>query len=40
MMLLISVKRRNYRTHFWHMRKDDAINIMKHFYFNEKNGLL
>ena len=26
---IISVKGSNYRTHFWYMSKDDAINIMK-----------
>ena len=25
---IVSIKGNDYRIHFWHMRKDDAINIM------------
>ena len=35
-----SVKRSDYRIHFWHMSKDDAINLMKNSNLNEKRGLL
>ena len=28
------------RIHFWHMSKDDAINIIKNYNLNEKSGLL
>ena len=33
---IISVKGSDYRIHFWHMRKNDAINIMKNSNLNEK----
>ena len=26
---IVSIKRNDYRIHFWYMSKDDAINIMK-----------
>ena len=28
------------RIHFWHMSKDDAINITKNYNLNKKSGLL
>ena len=37
---ILSVKRTGYRIHFWHMSKDDAINIIKNSDLNEKCGLL
>ena len=37
---IVSVKRSDYRIHFWHMSKDDAINIMKNSNLNEKSGSL
>ena len=37
---IFSVKGSDYRIHFWYMRKDDAINIMKSSDLNEKTGLL
>ena len=37
---VVSVKRSDYRIHFWYMSKDDAINIMKNVDSNEKTGLL
>ena len=36
MMLLLSVKRSDYRVHVWYMSKDDAINIMKNSDLNKK----
>ena len=36
---IFSVKRSDYRIHFWYMNKDDAINIMRN-NLNEKRGLL
>ena len=35
---IVSVKGSNYRIHFWHMSKDNAISIMKNSYLNEKSG--
>ena len=37
---IVSVKENDYRNHFWHMSKNDAINIMKNSDLNEKRGLL
>ena len=37
---IVSVKRSDYRIHFWHMSKDDAVNIMKNSNLNEKSGSL
>ena len=36
---IVSIKGNVYRIHFWYMRNDDAINIMKNSYF-KKSGLL
>ena len=33
---IISLKRNDYRIHFWCMSKDEAINIMKSFDLKEK----
>ena len=35
---IVSVKGSNYRIHFWHMSKDNAIRIMKNSDLNEKSG--
>ena len=35
---IVSVKGSDYRIHFWYMSKNDAINIMKNFNLNKKNG--
>ena len=37
---IASIKRRDYRIHFWYMSKDDATNIMNNSNLNEKSGLL
>ena len=34
----VSIEENDYRTHFWYMSKDDAINIMNNFNFNEETG--
>ena len=34
------IKEIDYNIHFWYMRKDDAINIMKNSNLIEKTGLL
>ena len=34
---IVSVKRSDYRIHFWYMSKDDTINIMKNSNLNEKS---
>ena len=35
---IVSVKGSDYRIHFWHMSKNDAINIMKNSNLLEKSG--
>ena len=37
---IVSVKRSDYRIHFWNISKDDAMNIIKNFNLDLKNGLL
>ena len=37
---VVSIKGNDYRIHFWHMSKDDAISIMNNSDLNEKTGLL
>ena len=37
---IVSIKRNDYRIHFWYMSKDNAINIMKNSNLNEKTGSL
>ena len=37
---IFSVKGSDYRIHFWYMKKQDAMNIMKSFNLNGKGGLL
>ena len=39
-VIIVSIKRYDYRTHFWYMGKDDAMNIIKNSNLNEKSGLL
>ena len=36
----VSVKKNDYRIHFWYMSKNDAINIMKNSDLNGKSRLL
>ena len=36
----VSVKGSDYRTHFWHMGKNDAISIMNNSNLNDKRGVL
>ena len=37
---IASVKRSDYRIHFWYLSNNDAINIMNSSNLNEKSGLL
>ena len=37
---IIFVNGSDYRIYFWHMSKDDAINIMENSNLNQKGGLL
>ena len=37
---IVSVKRSDYKIHFWYISIDDAINIMKNSDLNENSGLL
>ena len=37
---IVSIKGSDYRIHFCHMSKDDAISIMNNSSLNEKTGLL
>ena len=37
---IVSIKGSHYRIHFWYMRKNDAIIIMKNSNLNEKSGSL
>ena len=37
---IVSIKGNDYRIHFWHMSKDDAINITHNSSLNEKIGSL
>ena len=37
---IVSIKGNNYRIHFWHMSKDEAISIMRNSNLYEKTGLL
>ena len=37
---IVSVKRSDYRIRFWNISKDDAMNIIKNFNLDLKNGLL
>ena len=35
-----SIKENDYKIHFWYMRKDDAINIMKNSNLIKKNRII
>ena len=37
---IVYVKGSAYRSHFWYMSKDDAINIMKNFNLADKKGVV
>lgn len=37
---IVFVKGNNYRIHFWHMSRDEAINVMKSSGLKEKSGTL
>ena len=37
---IVSVKGSDYRTHVWHVSKDDAITIMNNSNLNDKSGIL
>ena len=37
---IVSVKRSDYRIHFWNISKDNAMNIIKNFNLDLKNVLL
>ena len=32
---ILSVKGSDYKIHFWHISKDDAINVMKNFHLKK-----
>ena len=40
MMLLVSVKEKDYRIHFWYNSKHDAISIMKNSDLNKKSDYI
>ena len=37
---IVSVKRSDYKIHFWYMSKDDAINITNNSNLNDKRDVL
>ena len=37
---IVYIKASAYRIHFWHMSKDDAINIMNGSILHDKRGIL
>ena len=37
---IVFVKRNDYRFHFWYMRKDEAINLLRNADFTEKRRTL
>ena len=37
---IVSIKRNDYRIHFWYMSKEDPISIINNSNLNEKTGLL
>ena len=37
---IVSIKRNDYRIHFWYISKDEAITIIHNSNLNEKAGLL
>ena len=36
----VSIKGNDYRIHFWHISKNDAIALMANCNLNDKNGIL
>ena len=36
----VSIKESDYRIHFWYMRKNDAINLIRNSNLNENSGSL
>ena len=36
---IVSVKRNDYRIHFWYKSKNDAIVLMSNSNLNDKNGI-
>ena len=36
----VSIKGNDYRIHFWHISKNDAIALMTNCNLNDKNGIL
>ena len=38
--IIVSIKENDYRIHFWHVNKNDAINLMNNPGLNEKTGSL
>ena len=39
-LAIVSIKESDYRIHFWYMRKNDAINLIKNSNLNENSGSL
>ena len=39
-LAIVSIKRSDYRIHFWYISEDNAINIMKNSNLSEKSGPL
>ena len=37
---IVSIKRNDYRIHFWYMSKDEAISIMHSSSLNEENWII
>ena len=37
---IVSIKGNDDKIHFWHISKNDAINIMNNFSLSEKNEIL
>ena len=37
---IVYIKKNAYRIHFWHMSKDDAINVMNGSILHDKRGIL
>ena len=37
---IVSIKRNDYRIHFWYMNKNDAIVLMTNSNLNDKHGIL
>ena len=37
---IVSIKRNNYRIHFWYMSKNDAIALMTNSNLKGRNGIL